>query len=164
MLFCKISEHILDEILISGKVQIVVSRLDETDRQSTYNTDIRIFKIFQDRTFGYNQNTFLQEIRLCSIRFSLTMGEELRRKRIEISPSNLSTQQTTAEPNIVLKLNRIDQPVSCRNSMEIKAIIGEQIFEKLREDVMFKLLALFLGDRRLSHFIFGWWLCCSSRP
>ena len=25
MLFCKISEHILDEILISGKVQIIVS-------------------------------------------------------------------------------------------------------------------------------------------
>ena len=60
MLFCNISEHILDEILISGKVQIIVSadyfmfRLDETDHRSTYNTDIRIFKIFQDRTFGYN--------------------------------------------------------------------------------------------------------------
>ena len=58
MLFCKISEHILDEILISGKVQIIVSADYFTfgrNRSSKYiQHDIRIFKIFQDRMFGYN--------------------------------------------------------------------------------------------------------------
>ena len=57
MRFCMKSEHILDEILIFGKVQIIVSahgqlnisRSDKTDRRSKY-TGIRIFANFHDRT------------------------------------------------------------------------------------------------------------------
>ena len=68
MLFCKISEHILDEILISGKVQIIVSADYFTfgrNRSSKDNTDIRIFKLFQDRFSLSMRNRNIYPTRPC---------------------------------------------------------------------------------------------------